>query len=169
MLLRRLGGILHRSNNRLLHVNFLWSQLVDLAVPFSIVIGGLGGTFSEKPGGLGGTFFQTRYRVSSLWINKVKESFGYAKVLFTNLIETKAGQSPNCLKEKIDCFSIPTLVRESITIHHKKETGGQVQSLLTFVEISESLADNTATELTFCQFQPASINSTNEIQAYFRK
>ncbi len=82
-----------------MHVIFLCRQLVDFAVPFSVTIGGLGGTFFRTLGGLGGTFLETLH--CDFWLGKniLTQDRGYAKVLFTNLIETKAGLSPDCLKE----------------------------------------------------------------------
>ena len=91
-----LASMIHSLINRLLHAIFMCRQLVDLAVPFSIVISGLGGTFWEKPGGLGGTF--SKAIISSFQLHSIALTLDrvYAKVLFTNLIETKAGLSPDC-------------------------------------------------------------------------
>lgn len=97
--LRHLTGMFYRSSNRQLHVNFLFRQLVDFAVPFSASIGGLGGTFSTRSGGLGGTFWEAIISSFQLQTIALTISKAYAKVLFTNLLETKAGLSPDCLKE----------------------------------------------------------------------
>ena len=50
-------------------------------------------------GGLGVTFLESP--ISDFWLQSIafKLDKVYAKVLFTNLIETKAGLSPDCLKE----------------------------------------------------------------------
>ncbi len=75
-------------------------SMVTWRPPFSRFVGGLGVTFRPQPGGLGVTFLESMN--SSFRLNAIPFALDdvYAKVLFTNLIETKAGQSPDCLKEK---------------------------------------------------------------------
>lgn len=90
---------LGRLLDRILRAFFLCCPVVDLASPFSRLVGGLGVTFRPQPGGLGVTFLKSMN--SSFPQHSTTFAFDnvYAKVLFTNPIETKAGQSPDCLKE----------------------------------------------------------------------
>ena len=90
---------LRRLLDRILRAFFLCCPVVDLASPFSRLVGGLGVTFRPQPGGLGVTFLESMNSSFRLHSNAFAFDNVYAKVLFTNLIETKAGQSPDCLKE----------------------------------------------------------------------
>ena len=105
-----------------MHVIFFCRQLVDFAVPFSLSIGGLGGTFSRTLGGLGGTFLETFRRDFWLEKNKLTKDRDYAKVLFTNLIETKAGLSPDCLKENFDNGTGESLFMPTLSVDTSKES-----------------------------------------------
>ncbi len=88
-----------RLLDRILRAFFLCCPVVDLASPFSRLVGGLGVTFRPQPGGLGVTFLESMNSSFCLYSIVFALDDVYAKVLFTNLIETKAGQSPVCLKE----------------------------------------------------------------------
>ncbi len=90
---------LRRLLDRILRALFLCCPVVDLATPFSRLVGGLGVTFRPQPGGLGVTFLKSLNSSFRLYSIVFAIDDVYAKVLFTNLIETKAGQSPDCLKE----------------------------------------------------------------------
>ena len=88
-----------RFLDRLSHTIFLCCPVVDLASPFSRLFGGLRVTFRPQPGGLRVTFLRATISCSSLQSIVLRFEKLYAKVLFTNPIETKAGLSPDCLKE----------------------------------------------------------------------
>lgn len=94
-----LGLQSHQLLDRLLRAFFLCCPVVDLAPPFSQPFGGLGVTFPPQRGGLRITFFRAKFLQD--WLQSIASTISkaYAKVLFTNLLETKAGLSPDCLKE----------------------------------------------------------------------
>jgi hypothetical protein len=83
------------------HVVLLFRQLVEFALPFGGQIGGVGVTNSWRPSGVGVTFFFAGKTGDWLGNNDSHRFDRYAKGMFTNLIETKAGLSPDCLKENL--------------------------------------------------------------------
>jgi hypothetical protein len=104
------------------HIFFLCRQLVDFALPFSASIGGLGVTFSTSTTGLGVTFFEKCLWVFWLDVNTLRENRCYAKVLLTNLIETKAGLSPDCFKENFDNGTGESLFTPTQSVDTSKES-----------------------------------------------
>lgn len=107
--------------DRARRVFFLCRQLLDFALPFSASIGGLGVTFSTSTTGLRVTFFEKRNWLFWLVVNNVGENRCYAKVLFTNLIETKAGQSPDCFKENFDNETGESPFMPTLSVDSSKE------------------------------------------------
>ena len=101
---------------------FLCCPVVDLASPFSRLFGGLGVTFRPQPGGLRVTFLETMTSSFRLHSTAFAIDNVYAKVLFTNLIETKAGLSPDCFKENFDNGTGESLFMPTLSVDTSKES-----------------------------------------------
>lgn len=83
------------------HAFLLFRQQVELALPFRRRNGGVRVTNSLRLGGVGVTFLFAKVRGDWLHNHDSRQIVGNAKGMFTNLLETKAGQSPECLEENL--------------------------------------------------------------------
>lgn len=84
------------------HAFLLFRQQVEFALPFGERMGGVGVTNLLRPGGVCVTFFFEVMKRDWLLNNAMYRIIVNAKGMFTNLIETKAGLSPECLKENLN-------------------------------------------------------------------
>lgn len=114
-------------NNHQKQTVFSYRSLVDFATCFKTLISGLCDMLSARAGGLCAMFWKRLTCKKSQHQANLFDFHGNAKVMFTNHIETKDGQSPYCLKESFTRFIPSELFRRKPGfIHHKKrpEVGG---------------------------------------------